>query len=112
MLVRAALFWKVEQGMSLALDMLPKCRLAGFGRSNWSECRVATGENVDELRQLFARCRDDRVQLAFRGSGRSYGDAFVPETASRLVFREVLARSRAAGLPAYLGVMNFTACEN
>jgi FAD/FMN-containing dehydrogenase len=30
---------------------------------------------------------------------------FVREPAARLVFREVLARSRAAGLPAYLGVM-------
>ena len=61
--------------MSIALDVFPKRRLAGFGRSSWSECRVAEVENVDELRQLFARCRDERVPLAFRGSGRSYGDA-------------------------------------
>jgi hypothetical protein len=60
--------------MSLALDTLPKRRLAGFGRSNWSESRLASVESVDELAQLFARCRDERVQLAFRGSGRSYGD--------------------------------------
>jgi decaprenylphospho-beta-D-ribofuranose 2-oxidase len=61
--------------MQLALDTLPKYRLAGFGRSNWSECRLAAVENVDELGQLFARCRDERVPLAFRGAGRSYGDA-------------------------------------
>jgi FAD/FMN-containing dehydrogenase len=66
---------KVQREMSIALDTFPKRRLAGFGRTHWSECHLAQVENVDGLRQLFARCRDERVQLAFRGSGRSYGDA-------------------------------------
>lgn len=61
--------------MLFALDTLPTSGLAGFGRSSWSNCRVVTVENVEQLVQLFARCREDRVQLAFRGSGRSYGDA-------------------------------------
>lgn len=60
--------------MALALDTLPKQRLAGFGRSNWSECRLTSVESVDELVQLFARCRAERQPLVFRGSGRSYGD--------------------------------------
>lgn len=61
--------------MPFALDTLPKCELAGFGRSIWSDCRLAVVENVDQLVQLFARCREDHVQLTLRGSGRSYGDA-------------------------------------
>lgn len=65
----------MQQGMATALEVFPLRRLAGFGRSKWSECRLAAVENVDELQQLFARCRDERVPLAFRGSGRSYGDA-------------------------------------
>jgi decaprenylphospho-beta-D-ribofuranose 2-oxidase len=60
--------------MTAALQTLPLRKLAGFGRSQWSECRVTSVESVDELTELFARCRAERMPLTFRGSGRSYGD--------------------------------------
>lgn len=60
--------------MSIGLQTLPRHMLSGFGRSRWSDCRVAAVASVDELAQLLARCRDERVPLALRGSGRSYGD--------------------------------------
>ena len=60
--------------MTVALRTLPSHRLAGFGRSRWSECRVASVEHAEQLSDLFARCREERVPLIFRGSGRSYGD--------------------------------------
>jgi FAD/FMN-containing dehydrogenase len=65
---------KVNDGMTLALQTLPRRKLAGFGRARWSECHVTSVETVDELAQLFARCRAERMPLTFRGSGRSYGD--------------------------------------
>lgn len=59
---------------SSAIEALPRHKLAGFGRARWSECRLATVNDVEELKQLFARCRAEHRQLVFRGSGRSYGD--------------------------------------
>jgi FAD/FMN-containing dehydrogenase len=35
---------------------------------------VVAVESVEQLAQLFARCRAERMPLTFRGSGRSYGD--------------------------------------
>jgi FAD/FMN-containing dehydrogenase len=35
---------------------------------------VVTVESVEQLAQLFARCRAEGMPLTFRGSGRSYGD--------------------------------------
>jgi len=61
--------------MSLALRQeLPRTALTGFGRSSWADCHVVAVESVEQLVQLFARCRAERMPLTFRGSGRSYGD--------------------------------------
>jgi decaprenylphospho-beta-D-ribofuranose 2-oxidase len=65
---------KGEAAMPLALQALPRHALSGFGRSRWSDCRVAGVESMEQLAELFARCRADRVPVALRGSGRSYGD--------------------------------------
>ena len=47
----------------------------GFGRAIRSASRFETPANPTELSALFTRANDEHLRLAFRGSGRSYGDA-------------------------------------
>jgi decaprenylphospho-beta-D-ribofuranose 2-oxidase len=61
--------------MSLALRQEPpRHALSGFGRSRWADCHVVAIEHVEQLAQLFARCRAERTPLVLRGAGCSYGD--------------------------------------
>jgi decaprenylphospho-beta-D-ribofuranose 2-oxidase len=47
----------------------------GWGMSLGAEARVLRPENLEELRALFVRAREQRRPLALRGAGCSYGDA-------------------------------------
>jgi decaprenylphospho-beta-D-ribofuranose 2-oxidase len=49
--------------------------LDGFGRSVVAACRHVTPRSVEELARTFESARAAGLTVAFRGSGRSYGDA-------------------------------------
>ncbi|MGO8992161.1 MAG: FAD-binding protein [Polyangiaceae bacterium] len=49
--------------------------LDGFGRSVRAACRYANPATVAELEEVLARARGEGLSVAFRGGGRSYGDA-------------------------------------
>lgn len=49
--------------------------LDGFGRAVRAASRYAAPHDVDELQALLARAGAEGLRVAFRGSGRSYGDA-------------------------------------
>lgn len=49
--------------------------LDGFGRAVNAACRYAAPRTADELATLLARARAEDLPVAFRGAGRSYGDA-------------------------------------
>src|SRR6187549_3484732 len=47
----------------------------GWGMAVGGLARVYRPRSVEEVRALFARARAERVPLALRGTGNSYGDA-------------------------------------
>jgi decaprenylphospho-beta-D-ribofuranose 2-oxidase len=47
----------------------------GFGRSVRAACRYVQPSSVDELGLALQQARSEGLSVAFRGSGRSYGDA-------------------------------------
>ncbi len=49
--------------------------LDGFGRAINAACHYAAPESVDELTATVAKAHDEGMSVAFRGAGRSYGDA-------------------------------------
>lgn len=49
----------------------------GFGRSVRAACRYAVPESVDELANTLSQARREGLSVAFRGAGRSYGDAAI-----------------------------------
>ncbi len=49
--------------------------LDGFGRAVNAACHYAAPESVDELTATVAKAHDEGMSVAFRGAGRSYGDA-------------------------------------
>src|SRR4029077_10163186 len=49
--------------------------LDGFGSATRAASRYAKPGSVDELAELLARARSEDLNVTFRGSGRSYGDA-------------------------------------
>ncbi|AKT41772.1 FAD-binding protein [Chondromyces crocatus] len=49
--------------------------LEGFGRAVRAACRYAAPRSVDELEAVLERAKSEGLSVAFRGSGRSYGDA-------------------------------------
>lgn len=49
--------------------------LEGFGRSVRAASRYAAPRSVGELESTLARARAEGLSVAFRGAGRSYGDA-------------------------------------
>ena len=49
--------------------------LDSFGRAVNASCRYAAPRTVDELAATVARAHDEGIRVAFRGAGRSYGDA-------------------------------------
>lgn len=49
--------------------------LDGFGRSLRAAGRYAAPRNAEELAELLRRAAEENLPVAFRGSGRSYGDA-------------------------------------
>src|SRR5262249_18387136 len=49
--------------------------LDGFGGSVRSLSRSVSPASVEELAHVFAAAREERLQVSFRGAGRSYGDA-------------------------------------
>jgi FAD/FMN-containing dehydrogenase len=49
--------------------------LDGFGRSVRAACLHAAPRTTDELAELLDRARREGLSVAFRGAGRSYGDA-------------------------------------
>ena len=53
----------------------PRKVLDGFGRAVLSSSRYAAPSNADELASLVRQARSEGLKVAFRGSGRSYGDA-------------------------------------
>ena len=53
----------------------PRRVLDGFGRSVVASCRFVAPRSVDELSDVVAKARREGLTVAFRGSGRSYGDA-------------------------------------
>ena len=52
----------------------PQRVLDGFGQSVRAACRVL-GPRADEVSAIFALAAREHLQVTFRGSGRSYGDA-------------------------------------
>lgn len=53
----------------------PRRVLDGFGRAVLGACRFAEPRSVEELAEVLERARQEGLQVAFRGAGRSYGDA-------------------------------------
>ncbi|EYF05166.1 FAD-binding protein [Chondromyces apiculatus] len=49
--------------------------LDGFGRAVHAACRYAAPRSVEELEEVLGQAWDEGLSVAFRGSGRSYGDA-------------------------------------
>jgi decaprenylphospho-beta-D-ribofuranose 2-oxidase len=49
--------------------------LHGFGRAVRAACRYAAPQTVDELADTLRRAAAEGLTVAFRGAGRSYGDA-------------------------------------
>lgn len=47
----------------------------GFGRSVRAACRYAAPQSVEELAFALEQAREEGLTVAFRGAGRSYGDA-------------------------------------
>jgi FAD/FMN-containing dehydrogenase len=47
----------------------------GFGRSVLAACRYASPRSVEELAFAFQQAQSEGLTVAFRGAGRSYGDA-------------------------------------
>lgn len=47
----------------------------GFGRSVLAACRYAEPRSVEELAFAFKQAQQEGLTVAFRGAGRSYGDA-------------------------------------
>lgn len=65
----------------LALDTGTPLRvLDGFGGAVRAACRFAQPSSVDEVADLLALARKQRMTVAFRGAGRSYGDAALNAT--------------------------------
>jgi decaprenylphospho-beta-D-ribofuranose 2-oxidase len=61
--------------MSDRLSGLPRRVLEGFGYSVRADSLYAAPTDVGELRRLLGLAQEEAVPVAFRGSGRSYGDA-------------------------------------
>lgn len=53
----------------------PRTALGGFGHAVGSAALRQAPEDVEGLRALMARAAEERMPVAFRGAGRSYGDA-------------------------------------
>lgn len=51
--------------------------LDGFGRAVLGACRYAAPRSVEELAEVVAQARREGLTVAFRGAGRSYGDASI-----------------------------------
>jgi FAD/FMN-containing dehydrogenase len=49
--------------------------LEGFGRSTRAACRTVAPRSEAEVLELFEQAKREGLSLAFRGAGRSYGDA-------------------------------------
>jgi decaprenylphospho-beta-D-ribofuranose 2-oxidase len=49
--------------------------LHGFGRAVRAACRFAAPQTVEELAETLQRASAEGLSVAFRGAGRSYGDA-------------------------------------
>ncbi|HYP89084.1 MAG TPA: FAD-binding oxidoreductase [Polyangiaceae bacterium] len=49
----------------------------GFGRSTRAACRYAEPRSVDELAFALKQAQSEGLTVAFRGAGRSYGDAAI-----------------------------------
>jgi FAD/FMN-containing dehydrogenase len=49
--------------------------LHGFGRAVRAACRYAVPQTVEELAETLQRASAEGLSVAFRGAGRSYGDA-------------------------------------
>jgi FAD/FMN-containing dehydrogenase len=49
--------------------------LHGFGRAVRAACRYAAPQTVEELAETLRRASAEGLSVAFRGAGRSYGDA-------------------------------------
>ena len=47
----------------------------GFGRAMRAACRTVAPRSEEELAELFRLAKSEGLSVAFRGSGRSYGDA-------------------------------------
>lgn len=56
-------------------DTAPLRVLDGFGRAVRAVCRYVAPRSVEELAVTVQRARAEGLTVAFRGSGRSYGDA-------------------------------------
>jgi decaprenylphospho-beta-D-ribofuranose 2-oxidase len=59
----------------------PQRVLDGFGESVRAACRALGPHRNEELVELFARAQSEHMGVAFRGSGRSYGDASLNDRA-------------------------------
>jgi FAD/FMN-containing dehydrogenase len=49
--------------------------LDGFGGAQRAACRYVAPESVAALREVLRQAQDERLSVAFRGTGNSYGDA-------------------------------------
>ncbi len=58
-----------------SLQNLPRRVFDGFGYSSRGLSVFAEPTNIEALAELFRRAHQEGVKIAFRGNGRSYGDA-------------------------------------
>ncbi|HVY31875.1 MAG TPA: FAD-binding oxidoreductase [Polyangiaceae bacterium] len=49
----------------------------GFGRSTLAACRFLEPRSVEELAGIMGQAQSEGISVAFRGAGRSYGDASI-----------------------------------
>ncbi len=59
----------------LPLPNGPRAALDGFGRAVGSAAVLHAPQSIDALKALVSQAAAERIPLAFRGAGRSYGDA-------------------------------------
>jgi decaprenylphospho-beta-D-ribofuranose 2-oxidase len=71
----AILYFSETQHLTSTIQKTPLRVLSGFGRAVNAVSHFVTPRSVEELAETFQLAKREGVKVAFRGAGRSYGDA-------------------------------------